>query len=129
MSDDVVAMREWLDALRQDPQAAKDQEGIARSLNQRIAQSMRRVEKRRKQIPAVSFPAHLPVSNRLEDITEAISKHQVIVLSGETGSGKSTQLPKMCLAMGRGAGVRLVAPSQEGSQLNHFQDELLRNWS
>ena len=55
MSDDVVAMREWLDALRQDPQAAKDQEGIARSLNQRIAQSMRRVEKRRKQIPAVSF--------------------------------------------------------------------------
>ena len=103
MSDDVVAMREWLDALRQDPQAAKDQEGIARSLNQRIAQSMRRVEKRRKQIPAVSFPAHLPVSNRLEDITEAISKHQVIVLSGETGSGKSTQLPKMCLAMGRGA--------------------------
>ena len=80
MSDDVVAMREWLDALRQDPQAAKDQEGIARSLNQRIAQSMRRVEKRRKQIPAVSFPAHLPVSNRLEDITEAISKHQVLSL-------------------------------------------------
>ena len=50
MSDDVVAMREWLDALRQDPQAAKDQEVIARSLNQRIAQSMRRVEKRQKQI-------------------------------------------------------------------------------
>ena len=95
MSDDVVAMREWLDALRQDPQAAKDQEVIARTLNQRIAQSMRRVEKRQKQIPAVSFPAHLPVSNRLEDIT----------------------------------GVRSVVPSQEGSQLNHFQDELLRNWS
>ena len=56
------------DALRQDPQAAKDQEGIA-NLNQRIAQSMRRVEKRRKQIQ-LELSAHLPVSNRLEDITK-----------------------------------------------------------
>ena len=133
MSDDVVAMREWLDALRQDPQAAKDQEVIARTLNQRIAQSMRRVEKRRKQIPAGSFPAHLPVSNRLEDITEVISKHQVIVLSGETGSGKSTQLPKMCLAMGRGARGKIgcTQPRRVAAQSlsRRVAEELELTWS
>lgn len=50
----------------------------------------------------VTFDDSLPISARRQEITEAISKHQVIVVCGETGSGKSTQLPKICLAMGRG---------------------------
>ncbi|HEX2894000.1 MAG TPA: ATP-dependent RNA helicase HrpA [Marmoricola sp.] len=50
----------------------------------------------------IQFPAELPVSARREDIAEAIRDHQVVIVAGETGSGKTTQLPKICLALGRG---------------------------
>ncbi len=53
-------------------------------------------------LPEPSFPAELPITARLEEIKQLIYKHQVIVLCGETGSGKSTQLPKICLSLGRG---------------------------
>jgi ATP-dependent helicase HrpA len=49
------------------------------------------------------YPGHLPVVERREDILAAIRDHQVVVIAGETGSGKTTQLPKMCLELGRGA--------------------------
>ena len=51
---------------------------------------------------AISYPEQLPVSERREDIKRALDKHQVLVVAGETGSGKTTQLPKICLEMGRG---------------------------
>src|SRR5580700_7017151 len=51
---------------------------------------------------AVSYPPELPVSQRRDEIAAAIRDHQVVVVAGETGSGKTTQLPKICLAMGRG---------------------------
>src|SRR4051794_5415530 len=50
----------------------------------------------------IHFPPDLPVSARRDDISEAIRDHQVVVVAGETGSGKTTQLPKICLALGRG---------------------------
>ncbi|HEY5936736.1 MAG TPA: ATP-dependent RNA helicase HrpA, partial [Kofleriaceae bacterium] len=50
----------------------------------------------------VSFPPELPITARVLDIATAIDAHQVIIVAGETGSGKTTQLPKICLAMGRG---------------------------
>ena len=50
----------------------------------------------------IHFPAELPVSARRDDIAEAIRAHQVVIVAGETGSGKTTQLPKICLALGRG---------------------------
>jgi ATP-dependent helicase HrpA len=52
----------------------------------------------------ISYPEHLPVSERREDIAAAIRDHQVVIVAGETGSGKTTQLPKICLELGRGAG-------------------------
>ena len=52
-------------------------------------------------IPLISFP-ELPVSARREEIAQAISQHQVVIISGETGSGKTTQIPKICLQLGRG---------------------------
>src|SRR4051812_11417541 len=52
--------------------------------------------------PKPAYPGDLPVVERLEDIAKAIAENQVLVLSGETGSGKTTQLPKICLEMGRG---------------------------
>ena len=52
----------------------------------------------------ISFPPELPISQRRDDIAAAIRDHQVVVVAGETGSGKTTQLPKICLELGRGAG-------------------------
>ncbi|UTI65054.1 ATP-dependent RNA helicase HrpA [Paraconexibacter antarcticus] len=50
----------------------------------------------------ISFPPDLPVSGRIDDLAAAIGKHQVVIVAGETGSGKTTQLPKLCLKLGRG---------------------------
>jgi ATP-dependent helicase HrpA len=57
----------------------------------------------RNPLPAIVFPEELPVSTRRDDIAAALKAHQVIIVSGETGSGKTTQLPKICLELGRGA--------------------------
>ena len=56
----------------------------------------------RSPLPMINFPDDLPVSERREEIQQALEQHQVIIVAGETGSGKTTQLPKICLAMGRG---------------------------
>jgi len=56
-------------------------------------------------IPPVTFPEALPVSGRRDEIAKAIAENQVVIVSGETGSGKTTQLPKICLALGRGLGA------------------------
>lgn len=56
----------------------------------------------RTPLPVITFPEDLPVSGRRREIAEALQKHQVIIVSGETGSGKTTQLPKICLELGRG---------------------------
>ena len=60
------------------------------------------VERRRALVPPVSYPEELPVSQRRDDIAAAIRDHQVVIVAGETGSGKTTQLPKICLELGRG---------------------------
>lgn len=57
---------------------------------------------RLQHLPKPTYPAELPVAARRVDILAAISAHQVIIICGETGSGKTTQLPKMCLELGRG---------------------------
>ncbi|MGH3450411.1 MAG: ATP-dependent RNA helicase HrpA, partial [Haloechinothrix sp.] len=61
-----------------------------------------RLASRRAAVPEVSYPEELPVSQRAEDIRTAIRENQVVIVAGETGSGKTTQLPKICLELGRG---------------------------
>jgi len=56
----------------------------------------------------LDFPPELPISARAEEITAAIQRHPVLVVAGETGSGKTTQLPKLCLAAGRGTAGRIA---------------------
>jgi len=58
--------------------------------------------RRRAAVPAVTYPTELPIADRVEEIRAAIDAHQVVIVAGETGSGKSTQLPKICLDLGRG---------------------------
>jgi len=57
---------------------------------------------RRAALPKITYPEALPVSQKKDDIKEAIANHQVVIVAGETGSGKTTQLPKICLELGRG---------------------------
>jgi ATP-dependent RNA helicase HrpA len=60
------------------------------------------IERHRALAPRPEFPPELPICERREEIAKAISSHQVVIVCGETGSGKTTQLPKICLGLGRG---------------------------
>ncbi len=81
-------------------------QGLAK-LWQAIEKSQQQLQQRRDSLPKPEFPPELPISRKWQEIAEAIDQHQVIVLCGETGSGKSTQLPKICLALGRGVEGRI----------------------
>jgi len=61
-----------------------------------------RIARRVATVPTVTYPDDLPVAARRDDIAAAIRDHQVVIVAGETGSGKTTQLPKICLELGRG---------------------------
>ncbi|MBB6120692.1 ATP-dependent RNA helicase HrpA [Nocardiopsis algeriensis] len=67
-----------------------------------VDQAQLRLDLRREAVPELTYPEALPVSARREDIAAAIRDHQVVIVAGETGSGKTTQLPKICLELGRG---------------------------
>ena len=71
-------------------------------LNEKLAASVALVEQRKAAWPKISYP-DLPVSEHREKILAALTEHQVLVIAGETGSGKTTQLPKICLELGLGA--------------------------
>ncbi|MFJ8635172.1 ATP-dependent RNA helicase HrpA [Streptomyces sp. NPDC093568] len=67
-----------------------------------IARGEERMTARRARVPAVTYPEQLPVSQKKDEIAAAIRDHQVVIVAGETGSGKTTQIPKICLELGRG---------------------------
>ena len=76
--------------------------GEVASLGVDIEASRARRAARDARVPEVRIDESLPISAKADDIVRLIREHQVIVLAGETGSGKTTQLPKLCLAAGRG---------------------------
>jgi ATP-dependent helicase HrpA len=67
-----------------------------------IAAALQKVQARAASCPKITYPENLPVSQKKQDILNAIRDHQVVIVAGETGSGKTTQLPKICLELGRG---------------------------
>ena len=67
-----------------------------------ISRSQTLREQRLAGLPKVTYPEQLPVSQKKDTIKEAIANNQVVIIAGETGSGKTTQIPKMCLELGRG---------------------------
>ncbi|AZS86328.1 ATP-dependent RNA helicase HrpA [Streptomyces griseoviridis] len=67
-----------------------------------VEKAEERMGRRRGRVPAVSYPEQLPVSQKKDVIAEAIRDHQVVIVAGETGSGKTTQIPKICMELGRG---------------------------
>ncbi len=75
---------------------------IAEELSHNMATALARVQQRRAASPTITFPPALPVSQKQQTIANALRDNQVVIVAGETGSGKTTQLPKICLAAGRG---------------------------
>jgi ATP-dependent helicase HrpA len=71
-------------------------------LDAQVTEAARRVADRRSSVPVISYPPELPVSQHSDELAAAIAEHQVVIIAGETGSGKTTQLPKICLELGRG---------------------------
>lgn len=71
-------------------------------ISNKVRDSIARLQARKQALPKPQYPDDLPVSGRKDEIAVAIAKHQVVIVCGETGSGKTTQLPKICLELGRG---------------------------
>ncbi|PRW64589.1 ATP-dependent RNA helicase HrpA [Actinopolyspora mortivallis] len=101
MTRDRNRLRRRIDGARKisDPEALRS---VVEEISADVAASRERVVRRRERVPEVSYPEELPVTGRREDLLAAIRDNQVVVVAGETGSGKTTQLPKMCLELGRG---------------------------
>ena len=87
--------------LRRRLDRARTPEALA-SLSDEIAAARGRNTRRHDSVPVIDSPATRPVSQRRDDIAKAISENQVVIVAGETGSGKTTQIPKICLELGRG---------------------------
>ncbi|MGW0035781.1 ATP-dependent RNA helicase HrpA [Gordonia sp. NPDC003376] len=94
---DEHSLRRRLDRLGRSPAPEK-----VAGLERAVTAAEKRLAARRAAVPVLEFPPELPVSDARDEIAAAIAAHQVVVIAGETGSGKTTQLPKICLELGRG---------------------------
>ena len=104
MQTDRQRLRNLLRAVRQAEEQGRPPDEQLDKLLAQIDESTRRREARQALVPELIYDESLPVVARREEIAAAIRDHQVVVVCGETGSGKSTQIPKICLEIGRGVG-------------------------
>jgi ATP-dependent helicase HrpA len=102
MRRDRHALRWEFRGIQADVEAGRPFEKRLEKFFRDLDQSVSFREYRVKSLPTVRFDEELPVSARRQEIARTIDENQVVILSGETGSGKSTQLPKICLEIGRG---------------------------
>ena len=96
-------LREALESqkLTDDKSAIKAQR-LLNEISQKIRTSQQKFTARYTHLPKPEYPPELPVSGKKDEIAAAITNHQVVIICGETGSGKTTQIPKICLELGRG---------------------------
>lgn len=97
MIGDRHRLRRQLHELRKRPDEAKLGQWV-----QKVQASFARVEARRLSVPTVRYDDSLPIAAKRDEIKKVLAEHQVLIIAGETGSGKTTQLPKICLELGRG---------------------------
>ncbi|MGE5255344.1 MAG: ATP-dependent RNA helicase HrpA [Hyphomicrobiales bacterium] len=100
-----LAARRRIAQLQRGARGSQDPAGLVQEFNrleQMLAQSACRRGKRAEGMPSLAFPENLPIMAKKDEIITAIRGHSVVIVSGDTGSGKSTQIPKFCLAAGRG---------------------------
>ncbi|MFG2037105.1 ATP-dependent RNA helicase HrpA [Dactylosporangium sp. NPDC048998] len=98
MPQDQHRLRRRIDGAKR----SRNAQAIAEAIRADVERAEQRVAARRAAAPQVSYPEQLPVSQRKDEILAKIRDHQVVIVAGETGSGKTTQLPKICLELGRG---------------------------
>ncbi|GAO35294.1 ATP-dependent helicase [Sulfuricella sp. T08] len=103
MISDRHAFRRQLDKLRALATANKPVDVALQQLQGAVERSAGRLKQRLERLPVPIYPEELPVSGKRADIAAAIAANQVVIVCGETGSGKTTQLPKICLELKRGA--------------------------
>ncbi len=97
MIGDRHRLRRQLHELRKRPDEAKLGQWV-----EKVQASFARVEARRLSVPTVRYDDSLPIAAKRDEIKKVLAEHQVLIIAGETGSGKTTQLPKICLELGRG---------------------------
>ena len=104
VADRLAAIREIRHLARKSGKFKPDQHLLTRinRLENRLQASVQKRNRRKENLPGLRFNEELPIFAKKDEIIQAIVRHRVIVVSGETGSGKTTQLPKFCLAAGRG---------------------------
>ena len=130
LNQDRHFLKRQIDRLRSEFQKGKNPLEQLNTLSSRIEKSVVSRNKRFASIPLLNFP-DLPVSAKKDEIASLIQKNQVVIICGETGSGKTTQLPKICLSIGLGVGgfightqprriaARTVAVAVGGQGLRH----------
>ncbi|HJS15378.1 MAG TPA: DEAD/DEAH box helicase, partial [Rheinheimera sp.] len=101
LSKDQHRFRQSLQNIKKQQDESKQQQ-LMQQLSAKITASMQLRAQRLAAVPTIEYPAELPVVGKKDDIKAAIAKHQVVIIAGETGSGKTTQIPKICLELGRG---------------------------
>jgi ATP-dependent helicase HrpA len=102
MLPDWVRLGRRLVRILRDTHHPAQRDALLERLTERIHASIALREERRLNVPRVGYPPDLPITTRKEEIVAALRANQVVVIAGETGSGKTTQLPKMCLEAGLG---------------------------
>ncbi|MGB7451230.1 MAG: DEAD/DEAH box helicase, partial [Lysobacterales bacterium] len=102
MQSDAAWCRQRIKAARGRLKAGKPVDSILESLIDRCTTSAQKCQQRKLSLPEPAYDPVLPIVDRRDEIIAAIKEHQVVVISGETGSGKTTQIPKMCMQAGRG---------------------------
>ena len=132
MAVDAAWCRKRISEMRRGRRRRQPKDQLEKKIRQRIERSLGRVEERIAKLPVPRYDDSLPITAHRDEILTAIASNQVVVIAGETGSGKTTQLPKMCLEGGRGVrGLiactqprRIAARAMADRVSEELQDEL-----
>lgn len=132
MTHDWVRLGGRMVRLLRDQHHPQTHEKLLARIHEQVVASVLLREERKANVPKISYPPDLPITARKDDIVAAIRANQVVVIAGETGSGKTTQIPKMCLEAGLGieAKIGCTQPRRVAalSISRRIAEELNVNW-
>jgi len=105
---EAARLRKRIKGIERARKAGKPVKGPLAAVARDLEKAAKSLERRRANLPKIEYPPDLPISQKRDEIAELIKHNQVVVVCGETGSGKTTQLPKICLDLGRGTRGRIA---------------------